>query len=357
MRAVLITMTTYTEKRFFEWHEDEVSVTLRNKSGSYGGGSEVLIVQTVYDAHRDHDYVNFGETCATVYAQYGTGGGNVPIVLKRRFSDVSWNDTETSPTLEAGSGEGGNNLPIVLESNQNHATAKDTEVCTAIPASAGMGGGYVPMVVDTLCFDEAQITCPTCGSRPVWGDPCHTLSREAGRADVIIKPRSETQEYSVQRTWVYKESEQAHTLSARDYKSATDLVVKGDDTVDSVVRRLTPLECERLQGLPDNWTLIGEPDENGEYWYTDINGKRRRCADSARYKAIGNGIAVPFWRWLLKRISAQYERTPTLGSLFDGIGSFPLIWEGINGRGTAVWGSEIEPFPIEVTRRRFPDGT
>lgn len=37
-------MKTLTEKRFFEWHEDDISVTLRNKSGSYGGGSEVLII-------------------------------------------------------------------------------------------------------------------------------------------------------------------------------------------------------------------------------------------------------------------------------------------------------------------------
>lgn len=38
------TMKTLTEKRFFEWHEDEVAVTLRNKGGSYGGGSEVLVI-------------------------------------------------------------------------------------------------------------------------------------------------------------------------------------------------------------------------------------------------------------------------------------------------------------------------
>lgn len=98
------------------------------------------------------------------------------------------------------------------------------------------------------------------------------------------------------------------------------------------------------------------------YFYTDRNGKKKRCADSSRYKAIGNSIAVGFannqsgfWMWLMKRISAQYERSATLGSLFDGIGGFPLAWETYNGRGSAVWASEIEPFCIEVTRRRFPD--
>ena len=60
-------------------------------------------------------------------------------------------------------------MPIVLESNQNHATAKETEVCTTLPASMGLGGGYVPMIVDTLVFDESQITSPDNGNRPTWG--------------------------------------------------------------------------------------------------------------------------------------------------------------------------------------------
>ena len=112
-----------------------------------------------------------------------------------------------------------------------------------------------------------------------------------------------------------------------------------------VVRRLTPLECERLQGFPDGWTDIGP--------WTDSKGKRRECSDSARYKALGNSIALPPWKWVLKRISAQYERDATLGSLFDGIGGFPFLWEQINGKGSALWASEIEEFPIAVTRRHF----
>ena len=136
------------------------------------------------------------------------------------------------------------------------------------------------------------------------------------------------------------------------------------------VRRLTPLECERLQGYPDNWTLIGEPcgfetyeydDCTGHhecklqvYKYRDENGKLHKVSDAARYKALGNSIALPFWFALLRRISAIYDRPATLGSLFDGIGGFPLCWERCNGLGTALWASEIEPFPIQVTRIRFP---
>ena len=115
----------------------------------------------------------------------------------------------------------------------------------------------------------------------------------------------------------------------------------------SVVRRLTPLECERLQGFPDGWTDIGD--------WTDSNGKTHKAADSQRYKALGNSIATPFWFYLLRRISAQYERPATLGSLFDGIGGFPYCWERCNGKGTAVWASEIEEFPIAVTKLRFPE--
>jgi DNA (cytosine-5)-methyltransferase 1 len=115
--------------------------------------------------------------------------------------------------------------------------------------------------------------------------------------------------------------------------------------VNARVRRLTPLECERLQGYPDGWTDIGE--------WMDSKGKRHQTTDSARYKALGNSIALPYWRYLLKRISAQFEYTPTMASLFDGIGGFPYLWEGINGKGTCLWASEIEEFPIAVTKMRI----
>ncbi len=75
--------------------------------------------------------------------------------------------------------------------------------------------------------------------------------------------------------------------------------------------------------------------------------------DSARYMALGKSIALPYWKWLCKRISAQYERDATMGSLFDGIGGFPLVWEQINGKGSCLWASEIEEFPIAVTRYHF----
>ena len=112
-----------------------------------------------------------------------------------------------------------------------------------------------------------------------------------------------------------------------------------------VVHRLTPTECERLQGFPEGWTDIGD--------YIDSKGRKKHTSDTARYRALGNSIALPPWRWVLKRLCNQYDRCVTMGSLFDGIGCFPLIWEEINGKGSCLWASEIEEFPIAVTKIRI----
>lgn len=108
-----------------------------------------------------------------------------------------------------------------------------------------------------------------------------------------------------------------------------------DNNNDYVVRRLTPLECERLQGFPDGWT--------------DIPG----ASDTARYKALGNSIALPQWQIITDNMAKYLPDGATLGSLFDGIGGFPLCWERTHGKGTARWASEIEKFPIEVTKYHF----
>lgn len=115
-------------------------------------------------------------------------------------------------------------------------------------------------------------------------------------------------------------------------------------TSESVVRRLTPLECERLQGFPDGWTDIGD--------YIDTKGKKRKTSDTARYKALGNSVALPSWAWLLERLN-RYCTEHTMASLFDGIGGFPLIWETLNGKSTCLWASEIDEFPMAVTRYHF----
>lgn len=123
-------------------------------------------------------------------------------------------------------------------------------------------------------------------------------------------------------------------------------MITEEKNMETVVRRLTPLECERLQGYPDGWTDIGE--------WTDSKGKKHKDADSPRYKALGNSIALPFWEWMANRMVKELDvNNPTMASLFDGIGGFPLVFSRCGC--TPIWASEIEEFPMAVTKIRFPE--
>ena len=92
--------------------------------------------------------------------------------------------------------------------------------------------------------------------------------------------------YSRQRVDDFRENGVVSTQSARQHKDATDLVCQKAETYAYLIRRLTPLECERLQGFPDSWT--------------DIPG----ASDSARYKALGNSVAIPCVEFIMDRIAA-----------------------------------------------------
>lgn len=138
-------------------------------------------------------------------------------------------------------------------------------------------------------------------------------------------------------------TDKASTLKAGggNYGGGSETLIQNGNRI----RRLTPLECERLQGFPDGWTNIGE--------WTDSKGKlHKESSDSARYKALGNSIALPSWFYVLSKLS-EFCDEKTMASLFDGIGGFPLIWETLNGKGTCIWASEIEEFPIAVTKHHF----
>lgn len=111
----------------------------------------------------------------------------------------------------------------------------------------------------------------------------------------------------------------------------------------STVRRLTPMECERLQGFPDDWSKYGV-NEKGEVY---------ELSDAARYRLQGNSIARPFWTWLMRRLTAQYERPMTIGSLFDGQGGFPLCAQDVGA--IPVWSSEIEKNAVAVLKYHWPE--
>lgn len=233
---------------------------------------------------------------------------------------------------------------VLLESNQNNATTQ-TDVCTTLTASMGLGGGYVPMIA--YCYD----------------------ARGNGGGGSIVPTLTGD-----------------HQNRITDY---TAIVIEentmDEDNIEYIVRRLTPTECGRLQGFPETdgipWCDLPEKtdmtDEEFSFWQnarrvvTEMNGKTYKpmknkdaclkwynkmiAADSNKYKAIGNSIAVPQWYWLFWKMKPYLSERPTLGSLFDGIGGFPCAFEELYGKGSAVWASEVEPFPIAVTRVRFPE--
>ena len=226
---------------------------------------------------------------------------------------------EVSPTLTAAP-SGTNQSPAVVALDMTHSCDVIRECGEQVPAlqaRMGTGGNQVPLtyqdVTGTLSpgahagsynGQDAYNDMLVCGTTP---DVAHAL-----RAKANCAYREDAETYPVQ---------------------------------NMVARRFTPMECERLQGFPDHWTDIGE--------WRDSKGKLRKPSDSPRYKALGNSIALPFWGFLAKRISAQYLRPVTMGSLFDGIGGFPLVFERHNGKGTARWASEIEEFPIAITKLHF----
>lgn len=248
--------------------------------------------------------------------------------------------------------------PLLLESNQNHATIRTDGKSTTLPASMGMGGGYVPMVCVPEEVEENYATlevmpqvyenhgidarvkgplnvAPTMSARygtggnniPLVGQPetvfCivgNTIDREPenggngiGCQEDISYTLTATDRhavYSRQRVDIFKENDVVCTESARQHKDATDLVMQtyqdkvgtlghsdhkgiNNQYVDedkcvvegiNLIRRLTPLECERLQGFPDYFTEI--PD----------------ASDSARYKALGNSVAIPCVDFLMEGI-------------------------------------------------------
>lgn len=245
---------------------------------------------------------------------------------------VSYNVTGTLRAAEHG------HQPIVLESNQVHATVSQTGICPTLPASMGMGGGYVPMVTERKIFDARRNgdgrTFPT-----ITGDHENRITDYTAIA--IERKTFNEQSFSH-----YKESNKCSTLKAKaeNLGNGSECLI-AEKAIRWIVRRLTPVECERLQGFPDDYTNIGD--------WTDSKGKKRKYADSPRYKALGNSIALPQWFWLVQKMRPYLKEKPKLGSLFDGIGGFPLVWQRAYGEGTARWASEIEEFPMAVTKRRF----
>ena len=275
-----------------------------------------------------------GDVAASLTAASGGSNTSGPKVIERQESAV----------YDARGNGDGKTVCTITGDHENRVTDY-TALCVgngqanqSVSDKAGaLNTMHDQQAVIVLPFDTTQIMSPQNGNNPHYGDPCHPLAAGAHAPSIAtcMTPLDN------QASRCFSENGIMQSLASRENAGQNQQSV----LTASTVRRLTPLECERLQGYPDGWTDIGE--------WADSNGKKHGEADSPRYKALGNSIALPFWQWMARRICAQYERPVTMASLFDGIGGFPLVFQRCGA--VPVWASEIEEFPIAVTKVRFPD--
>jgi len=318
----------------------DVALTLSTTCGSSTGRNGVFLPMAFAQNQRD-EVRDLHDVAGALAAQPGMKqqtyitvppgpqeDGDPPILCLNDQGGQFMHLTENvSGTLRA---EEHGHQPILLESNQNHATIRTDGISTTLPASMGMGGGYVPMVYENHGIDSRYTgpleIAPTMSARygtggnnvPLVEQAPHTfcivgniIDRQPenggngmGCQEDVAYTLTATDRHAVfsrQRVDVFQENDVVSTESARQHKDATDLVVQpyqqtvgtlgfsdhhginnqyvGEDKCviegANLIRRLTPLECERLQGFPDYWTDI--PD----------------ASDSARYKSLGNSVAIP----------------------------------------------------------------
>lgn len=301
------------------------------------------------------------EVANTVTAQYGTGGGNTPIVVHRKCLCRA-SDNTNAEVVE--------NMAMALKACNVPILAAEVEKCICIQGSmigradtnGPQGSGLNNEVSFTLNTIDRHAVAYTFGktSRPHFKDDAPT----------------------------YRQLDTANTVNTFDTgeSRANELAVQGVPP-HYIVRRFMPIECGRLQGFPDGWGEIEQlpadmPEEAAAFWRsvyaTDcaIKGKRAQKSilervdklaawhnslhtDSAEYKMWGNGMALPnalfFVSRALVQISAEKNQpveSLKLGSLFDGSGTMPLCATMCGAK--AAWASEVEPYHIAVTKTHLP---
>ena len=375
---------------------EEKSHTLTARCGT--GGNNVPAVVCIENHPQDSRVgINEDGIVQTLSSRMGTGGGNVPMVMqcysKQRRAQSSedfetWKESDTANTLNAFDiGDVRTTEAVVYAVDQGGGKSSANVSNGTAPTLTCTHGGE-PAVVYASYQDKVGALCARdykgVGSQYVEEDKlvCYCLqgggtTSQNSQGIGYAKDKSYTintiDRHAIVRAVDCREAypQEIHDFVAENNADAPhqqDLLQTADGVARTlapgthaagshltktiirvgtkyIVRRLTPLECERLQGYPDGWTDIGD--------WTDSKGKVHKSSDASRYKALGNSIALPPWKWVLKRICACYERDATMASLFDGIGGFPYLWEQLNGKGTCLWASEIEEFPMAVTKVRI----
>lgn len=275
---------------------------------------------------------------------------------------------EESPTITARCGSGGNNVPAVVYDARGNGDGETVQTLTGDHARTV--SDYTPLVCSIdgrNCTMNEEIS-GTLQAKPTGGQSLNCVN------PVCIE----------QSKCVYWDGGQvANTLTKKGMdqrmpdKGQFQCVLQPKHRK-YIVRRLTPLECSRLQGMPDDWCDIpaqsNVTQEELEHWrpildeWAKINGKKPKSdaqivkwlsspvSESAQYQMYGNGIALPQWVWVCGRIIETYgEHKPTMASLFDGTGSFPLIWNSILGGAYTAWSSEVNPDAIRVSKHRMEE--
>jgi DNA (cytosine-5)-methyltransferase 1 len=212
--------SAYFESSLAQYREGDIGGTLKASGGVLGGGSKTFLVQKVYENHaQDSRVKEMGETCQTVTSNWGTGGGNVPLVQAFRKSRRA-------------------------QSVEDYETWVDDGISNTINL-----------------FDQGDIRTTHAVVE------AYSIREDAGANTFSATPLAVTPALQALRPSV--QSHHAQTFIADSAK----------------VRRLTPTECERLQGFPDDFTNIP--------WR-----KKDTSPEGLRYKALGNSMAVPCMQWI-----------------------------------------------------------
>lgn len=255
------------------------------QKGSGIAESETMFTLTATDRH--------GVCCAAFTAGQGA-----------KANGIGWSE-EQAPTLRTDGGLSA--MPTLLCRAQSNTNAETYENLAPTIITTHDGP---PIVFENHSQDarytQQKDTSPTCVARMGTGG-----NNMPQVAEKVLTP------WDNQSRRVYSENGSFPALTGREHAGQNQQTVLTKTTLRWIVRRLTPTECERLQGFPDGWTDIGE--------WTDSKGKRHKPADSPRYKAMGNSIALPQWWWIVCKMAQYLPDRATLGSLFDGIGGFPLV--------------------------------
>lgn len=302
-----------------------------------------------------------------------------PAVMYEAYQHQTYRDSEgvSGPlTAEQNNHVRGDTPIVCIEMTSTKNTIIEDGVCPTLTARMGTGGNQVNAVLTQEAMNDMyvvshggfMVNADNSGIAHTlqatdYKDPqcvCYGLDRAAYNQGINAK-----YDFSVDEEKIGTQTAMGPgaVCTAVDYRNFTErddvngtLQAKANGGISyncnnvcrcgDIVRRLTPLECERLQGFPDGWTDIGD--------WTDSKGKKHRGdADSPRYKALGNSIALPFWQWMARRMVKHLGKNPTMASLFSGIGGFELVFARAGCK--PVWNSEIESYPEAVTRVHFGD--